>query len=337
MKKIFIFCPANVSTGGPEALHQLCYQLRSLGYNALMMYMNYRSAQYNTPVCSNYMHYQNPFVVNYEDSDDNICIVPEVKTGVFYLIKKGTKILWWPSVDNYISVATTIRGHAIDNHYFRNIVHIMKERMHKIYNVKDNNIKFHFVQSYYAFNYCKKIGIPQEKIFYISDYINDDYLYASKKSLRGQRNDQVLFNPKKGFKFTRKLIQQAPDIQWEPIINLSYEQARELMAQSKVYIDFGNHPGKDRLPREAVVNGCCVITGKRGAAYYQQDVPIPNEFKFEDKEDNIALIIRKIHYIMGHYDQENNKFDEYREKIYSEQDHFRQDIKNAFAQVRFSK
>jgi len=33
----------------------------------------------------------------------------------------------------------------------------------------------------------------------------------------------------------------------------------------QVYIDFGHHPGQDRLPREAVQCGCVVITGKRGS------------------------------------------------------------------------
>ena len=337
MKKIFIFCPANVATGGPEALHQLCYQLRNLGYDALMMYTNYQHSQYDTPVCSQYLHYQNPFVLDYEDSFNNICIIPETGTGSFYLIKEGTKILWWLSVDNYVKAATTIRGYASGNHYITNIIYIIKKNMQKIYDIKRKDIKFHFVQSYYALNYCKKIGIPEEKIFYISDYLSDDYLQTSKENITEQKNNQVLFNPKKGIEFTKQLMQQAPDIQWIPIVNLSYEQARELMAQSKVYIDFGNHPGKDRLPREAAVNGCCIITGKRGSAQYKKDIPIPNEFKFEDKEDNIESIIKKIHYIMENYNQESNKFAEYREKIYSEEDHFRQDIKNAFSKIYFQK
>jgi hypothetical protein len=37
MKKIMIFCPANAATGGPELLHQLCYELRIMRYNACML------------------------------------------------------------------------------------------------------------------------------------------------------------------------------------------------------------------------------------------------------------------------------------------------------------
>jgi len=44
----------------------------------------------------------------------------------------------------------------------------------------------------------------------------------------------------------------------------------------KLYVDFGKHPGKDRMPREAAVHGCCIITGRRGAAGNPFDIPIPN-------------------------------------------------------------
>lgn len=54
------------------------------------------------------------------------------------------------------------------------------------------------------------------------------------------------------------------------------------MSKSKVYIDFGNHPGKDRIPREAAISGCIVITGKRGAAAFAEDVCIPETYKFDE-------------------------------------------------------
>lgn len=36
---------------------------------------------------------------------------------------------------------------------------------------------------------------------------------------------------------------------------------------------FRQPPGKDRMPREAAMPGCCVITGKRGAAANPFDIP----------------------------------------------------------------
>jgi len=62
------------------------------------------------------------------------------------------------------------------------------------------------------------------------------------------------------------------------------EEVIKLLQKAKVYIDFDYHPRKDRLPREAAILGCCVITRKRGSAKFFEDVPIPDEYKFEDKE-----------------------------------------------------
>ena len=46
------------------------------------------------------------------------------------------------------------------------------------------------------------------------------------------------------------------------------------------YIDFGPHPGMDRLPREAALAGCVVVTNREGAANFDEDTPLPSQFKF---------------------------------------------------------
>ncbi|MGB9794571.1 hypothetical protein [Caldisericum exile] len=68
----------------------------------------------------------------------------------------------------------------------------------------------------------------------------------------------------------------------------------ETLQRVKVYVDFGNHSGKNRLPREAIILGCCLITGKRESTAFFEDVPIHDEYKFEDIEENIFKIIEKI-------------------------------------------
>ena len=98
------------------------------------------------------------------------------------------------------------------------------------------------------------------------------------------------------------------------------------MKQSKAYIDFGNHPGKDRLPREAAINGCCVITDRRGSAAFSQDVPIPDEYKFEDTDDNIPQIVDKINDTLSNYNNKKHDFDEYRNKILAEHQQFISDL-----------
>jgi hypothetical protein len=104
----------------------------------------------------------------------------------------------------------------------------------------------------------------------------------------------------------------------------------DLLKKAKVYIDFGNHPGKDRIPREAAVLGCCVIVGKRGSAKYYEDVPIPEEYKFDVRKCNIDSIISKIFYCFNNYEYLINDFEYYRKCIHSEPNNFLNDLKKIF-------
>jgi len=48
-----------------------------------------------------------------------------------------------------------------------------------------------------------------------------------------------------------------------------------------VYVDFGWHPGRDRLPREAALAGCVVFSTRHGAAGYEGDMPLSDWYKFD--------------------------------------------------------
>jgi hypothetical protein len=139
-----------------------------------------------------------------------------------------------------------------------------------------------------------------------------------------------VFNPKKGIEFTKTIINNAKYIKFVPIENMSMAKVAKLLSTAKVYIDFGNHPGKDRIPREAAISGCCVIVGKNGSAKYFEDVPIGDEFKFDAKNRNIPLIIDKIMRCLNNYEDESKKFEDYREIIKNEQIKFKNDIKTIF-------
>ena len=70
--------------------------------------------------------------------------------------------------------------------------------------------------------------------------------------------------------------------------NMNPQQLCDALDKSMIYIDFGNHPGKDRIPREACCRNCIVMTSKLGSANNSYDVPIPDEYKF-DTTDSIAV------------------------------------------------
>lgn len=318
--KIFMVCPPKLKTGGPELAHQLVHELQKLGLNA---YIYYIGGDEN-PVNDEFKKYNDKYIINLDNNDlnnNNILIVPETYT---YLVKKYYRkiqtAIWWMSVDNYY------RETENKNKMKQVIKKIINYNQPYMFEKKINTN--HFCQSRYALEFLKDKGVENNNIYYLSDYINETYLGL--KIDYSKKENNVLYNPKKGFEFTKKLIDNSKNINWIPIQNLTTEQVKKLLCKSKVYIDFGNHPGKDRFPREAAACGCCIITGKRGSAKYYEDIPIMDKYKFEDDEENIGLILDKIYDCLENYNLRINDFKNYIECIEKEKDIFENDIKNIF-------
>jgi len=321
--KIFVACPANLATGGPELLHQLVYELNNLKIDAFMYYFN---ASDRYPVHNAYEKYKNPYVNNISDNVNNILIVPETKTFLLKDFKKVQKVIWWLSVDNYY-------GKFLSTNPLKKLVKRLLYYIGKYdYHFERDKSLFHFVQSEYARNYLKSKNI--KNIMYLSDYLNLYFIEGQQqKSVNFEKKNIVIYNPKKGFKFTQEIINQAKNITFIPIKDMTKEEVSKLLLSAKLYIDFGNHPGKDRIPREASISGCCLITSKRGSAGFYDDVPIPDRFKFEDKKKCIPAIIEMIENILADYQKYRGYFDLHRDMIIKEHDVFIEDIKKIFVKT----
>ncbi|MFV9510454.1 hypothetical protein [Tepidibacillus sp. LV47] len=341
---VYIACPAQSITGGPELLHQLCDKLIKLGIDARMYY--YPNNVVN-PKPQDYSRYNTPIATNISDNSKNILIVPEVYTELHKKYKNIQKVIWWLSVDNFYKkqyfkswkflfiriinkIAHTFKFPIIiDMRNFELSTNYINKFRFKDY-IFGNNI-IHFVQSEYAKQHLLQHKIKPDQIYYLSDYINKDFIISQNNNHNDKREDIVLYNPKKGYSFTEKLMKIAPDLKWVPLVNLSRSEVINYLQKSKVYIDFGNHPGKDRFPREAAICGCCVITGKRGSANYYEDVPIPEKYKFADTEENLYKIIDCIRDCLDNYDQRKKDFEEYRQFIINEEEKFKQDVQKIFS------
>ncbi len=308
--KIYIHCFAQVATGGTELLHQLCDKLSRLGYEAYMFY-----GKIKDPVPGRFKKYHTRYIMDVYDTEENIFLVPEVMPQIALQIMNAKTILWWLSVDNFISILECI--HETEENIFDLIKRKEKKRL------------LHLVQSQYAKEYLLGKGINPSEVEYLSDYLNKEFMIEAMEGNPGhQRYANVLYNPTKGYEFTQKLIKASPELNWIPLHHYSPEEMRIIMCRSMVYVDFGNHPGKDRIPREAAICGCCIIVGLRGAAANPCDIPIPSEYKIEDKEENIPAIIGKIKEVVQNYDEISRDYDDYREKIKEEEIVFEKDIKN---------
>lgn len=326
---IYVVCPAQFATGGPEALHQLVYKLRRLGHQAFMRYL---PVDHPDPVHPQFTPYDNPFSRELEDRPENVLIVPETMPELLESYHQVQKVLWWLSVDNhYDQLFKRSRRYKVYkklNKLKKDLVDMEAQRA--LYAQKATlpapyTGYLHLVQSEYARQHllAKKIS----SVEYLSCYLNDEFIYRERSSMK---RDIVLYNPNKGYRFTQRLIAAAPEIEWIPIRNMTRAEVAELLAQAKVYVDFGCHPGKDRIPREAAISGVCVITGKAGSASYSEDVPIPNEFKFPDESRSVGAVIARIKQCLVRFEEHSSEFDAYRESIRAEQSQFEEDLLRIF-------
>lgn len=323
----YVACPPGIKTGGTELLHQLVFELNKNGKNTFIAYTEKTDSN---PCPSAFEQY----IENYKylkdvvDDKNNVIIFPETLVGEIGDFSKIQIVLWWLSVDNFAMNASLADAFSIRGVY--GIYKYIKSKRNKILNSKlafSERVALHLTQSYYAISYLKKHNI--NNIEYLSDYINLSYL-NNRIEIDCDRKNIVLYNPVKGGKYTKFLKMIGRNLNWKALQGMTNEQVKEALQQSKVYIDFGHHPGKDRFPREAAICGCCVITGKRGAARFQKDVDIMKEYKFKDNIFNGFKIIKKIKYCMSNYNESVRDFENYRKMILNEPKRFQEDVKRIF-------
>jgi hypothetical protein len=304
----YIACPAKRVTGGVELAHQLCFAINTLTESrALMWYTDIDNLSVETlvmdiPAPDEYAEYKTECAKDFWEIDcnGNIVVIPEGLTNRITLLDNARLVLWWMSVDNYISAT---HEDDIDD--------------------ISNNVSLHLYQSYYSKDYVEK-KIPNAKGMFLSDYINGRYCQYEDKE--GDRDNVALYNPRKGYKELLPLIEKTKWLKWIPLQGMDRDTMVRTMRSAKAYVDFGAHPGKDRIPREAAANGCCVITNRAGAAAFYEDVPIPDKYKFQEPSKALDELDALLHDICDDFAGHYNDFNVYREMIFNENEKFKKDV-----------
>ncbi len=305
---IYIISSNSYFTGGTLLLHQLGVWLKTHGFTIQMLYPQ----SGDKSVHPEFAKFNLTHTYEIKDSERDLLIVPESDPFELKKYKRIRKALWWLSVDNYFR---SFNNASAKRQVFNKLM-----GYHSLY----RKANFHLCQSQYAMDFLASKGI---KGAMLSDFLHDKFL--SEDITFPEKQNIVLYNPKKGQAFTQKLIDAAPNIEWKPLINMTPEEVFETLLRSKVYIDFGFHPGKDRFPREAAICGCSIITGKKGAAANEMDVPIAPSYKFEEGE--IQPILDKIHYIFDNFDSCQKELEGYRNKIKGEKGVFDEQAAQIFS------
>lgn len=267
--RVFILCPAATISGGPEALHQLCAALRAKGVDAAMVYY---PAQ--CPVPEPYRHYGVAVSPGVVDVPESVVVIPEVVTSIALRFPNARKAVWWLSVDNYFKWLHRNPGPSV---------------------FEPRPDLLHLCQSQYAHDFLAGRGVGP--LLMLTDYLTTDVFVP--RPLSG-RLPLVAYNPKKAPETTQALISRDARQIWMPLENLSKSALADLLGEVRLYVDFGPHPGRDRIPREAALCGAVVITGRRGAAGLAADVPLPDRFRLDERRSEFeaeatSLIAEMLH------------------------------------------
>lgn len=281
--RIYVLCPAGAVTGGPECLHQLVHTARRLGFDAHMVY-----DPPSRDIPADYAQYDIAVADEVIDAPDHVVVMPEIYPAAINRYPAARKIYWWLSWSNG------------EKHYAK---------------IQQADV-LHACQSRFAFDMHLRRGTSRDRLAMLSD-ITRVAIHPSGTS--GQREDLVVYNPCKGMEFTTALMATHPDLRFEAIRGMSPLLVEDLLRRAKVYIDFGHHPGKDRIPREAAAAGCCVVTSNdRGASSYFEDIPIPRRYKIPTRDFDPVAVGNLLRDCMTRYETCRSDFTYYRECIQAE-------------------
>lgn len=128
----------------------------------------------------------------------------------------------------------------------------------------------------------------------------------------------------------KRIIKHNSDFKFVPLINLTISEVIDILSKSKIYMDFGFHPGVDGLPRELAILKNCIITNKEGSAYYSKAVPISKKYKFEEKKKNLIKIRNLIKKIFKNHKNELQNFKNYLSIIEKEEFKFKSQVAKIF-------
>ena len=89
---------------------------------------------------------------------------------------------------------------------------------------------------------------------YISDYFSGEFNISKKKNI-------ILYNPIKDQSHYKKIMQLLPHYKFKALSQMTNSEIKDNYCRSKIFMDLGTHPGRERMPREASMMGmyinCC--------------------------------------------------------------------------------
>lgn len=306
IRRVQVVSPAQSVTGGPESLHNLVRLANQLGYPAEIVYHPFARGDKVPPP---YRKYDTP-VGRLCDEADVLLIFPETLCMQALQVRHAVAAVWWLSVDNFaLTKYATFRDRI---RYFRSV--LMRKR--PLFGARGMKKVLHLSKSAYDHDYLARRGIESRPL---AGPISQFYLQPCTPEDLAKKRNLILYNPRKDMHFAPQLRSRFPDYPFVPLSGLDEAGLRKAYLSAKLYIDFGHHPGKERMPREAAASGCCIVTGRRGSAANAADIPIPQRFKIDEADPRFfAKFGSAVVEVFDDFPRVTAEFEPYRADIFRE-------------------
>ena len=312
-----MLCP-HVVTGGPEAIHQASDTILGLGGEVVVAYYGSQvglsiddgvvHCVYNgRPTPPAYRDYRALIAARIPLTEQSLVIYPESVLDWALQPRPFQRAIWWLSVDNAIVKAPQL---AYDNHRRK---------------ILERDDLLHFYQSDYARDYLVKGGA--RRCLPLADYINRDFASGG---IDLPREKSISYFPRKGGAMASAFFERHGDLLPRPIENMPREAVRDTLRGSSLYIDFGHHPGKDRIPREAALSGNVIFLHERGAANFYVDHPLDPFYLFTGLDIANGSLHKRVTWALQNREHALDQQALYRARIAHERDEFEWQVKSWF-------
>ena len=309
--QILHMCPANIATGGTEGIHHLVSELCKCGADAKILYIG---SDLTNPQPECYKKYECEYLTAMPSEYESLVILPEV---------------WANRIvePQFQKCQVAINWQGIDVYKWNN----PKSTWNKFLQRDD---ALHITMSEYGMRYLRSLGLNPLKI---SDCINENFFDDFTDS--AVRSDVVLYNPVrvKMTDFQQSVMARATTergIRFAPLEGYTQSELMNVLRQHKLYIDFGVFSGRERLPREAVTQGCCILTSNMGTAKDYLDNSILEKYKFDTTNMlNANNAIDTILYILQNYESCKSDFVEYKRLLKKDLDNYHKEVKELYNEI----
>jgi hypothetical protein len=349
---VYVLAPAGVYTGGPTALFQLCNALRENGINAIVAFFG---GACNDPVHPNYKKYRCPWttVKKIRDEENVAVITPETAVNQISCFTKAKRIIYWLAVDNYVLtvyrsgrqafILHTIKKYAFDPYiayafitrnisfYYDAYLASYVKSLIDTKAVSVPNADLHLAQSRYARDFLSSCDVEDERIVMVREPLEEEFLVRGKEVNHHEKIDAVAWNVRKAYPMAFKLVKalRRRGFTVFDLKNVGKDRMIKILSKTKIFLDIGIHPGRDRPPREAVALDNITIVNNHGGCYHFADCMIPAEFKWDcylDHDIDYHKSIDNIEHYLENFEYYIKKFHGFKQYIMQEPCLFLNDV-----------